>query len=1260
MAPPTKPSRQEPRPTAPRNPSIDSAVSSISSSEQQSSRSTPSNSHRPSQEVPASSRQTQQQPAEDLASYISSAGSIEAALQSLWKERQSTTTHNAQLWRLVEKQRAMILGLNKDLERVAKDKERYRKKLKEHLAQQPPLPNGVQRIDSALDRSHSQSPAPSDADTVGRESLISEASLKPLQRADSDLHNSNAPTVSLTQATPVIGAGTFAAPSPAPASSAQPQAQPQTPSSHAPPPVSPAAPSPTSTRKAPPTPLNLAKPATPSAHLYQQQPGEHSDSDYDDTLDDNQAPLPPVMHERGRRKTREEDDALREAQFAIKSDEERSQSKKKKSKSMAAAAMPLSPRAPRQAIPLPPTSPLGQGNVHLQRAEVHAHTQDSGLVERMAPPAHASQPEPQQGMESDEVPSAVYRGLVDDRYPGLLLPPNALPGIDVAVFSSRMRPSRHSMLFAMPDEDPVFQLGIYARSNGVQLWRVEKTVSALARLHQMLLNNVKAVFTAELPDRELFNGHAPAKIDARREALNGYFSELLDTEMNEHMAVEVCRFFSDNPQAPQFQPVAPTQPAASSGLRSRVRKEGYLTKRGKNFGGWKARYFVLEGTSLTYYDAPDGQEIGRIKLANAQIGKQQNNGGVLHNRSPSAGDSAGEDNEYRHAFLVLEPKRKDEKSLVRHVLCAESDVERDAWVDALLQYVEPREGSDISSAPAPPQALAHQGHTTGRAAMENQRPDARTMLHMRDGSSSNPPRSRGKDSSKHSTPDTEKTEVFQSMGYDEMIAQQAPVRGPSRSGMPSPPLNAGFTQPYDQLQNQSGKKVHGATYPIIHGDMISGPTGGVKIEDASMWGNKPPATPAIKDKKRSIFAGFRGRSSSDLDKPGASANSQPVQLATGHPVFGVPLADAVEYTQPAGIDYPLPSVVYRCIEYLRAQGAIHEEGIFRLSGSNLTIKGLRDRFNTEGDVKLLEGEYYDVHAVGSLLKLYLRELPTGILTRELHLDFLKALDLEERQAKITAFNLLVHRLPAPNLALLQALCSFLIEIVDASATNKMNVRNVSIVFAPTLNIPTPLISFFLTDYNDIYGDEVQEDQASPVREQLVEAARPQAPASEWDGIRSPRHQMFSDLATPAYNQTSFQNVGGFAPMQQGPPARHPSAGMNGVPYGQQQQQQADYYQQQMAMQQQQMAQQQQDSYNSLNGALAPPTSQPPPPPGQAPRDVKKSRRESNMQMLGYGMQGAMGGGSIAEMLSQQRKPSYQSLRQGDRDASRGSPHRSGM
>ena len=98
-------------------------------------------------------------------------------------------------------------------------------------------------------------------------------------------------------------------------------------------------------------------------------------------------------------------------------------------------------------------------------------------------------------------------------------------------------------------------------------------------------------------------------------------------------------------------------------------KEGYLTKRGKNFGGWKTRYFVLQGPVLEYFESVcptyfwfvlrvililskrGGTHLGSIQISGAQIGRQQKAG--------SRTDSDDE-NEFRHAFLIIEPKRGSE------------------------------------------------------------------------------------------------------------------------------------------------------------------------------------------------------------------------------------------------------------------------------------------------------------------------------------------------------------------------------------------------------------------------------------------------------------------------------------------------------------------------------------------------------------------------------------------------------------------------
>ena len=65
-------------------------------------------------------------------------------------------------------------------------------------------------------------------------------------------------------------------------------------------------------------------------------------------------------------------------------------------------------------------------------------------------------------------------------------------------------------------------------------------------------------------------------------------------------------------------------------------------------------------------------------ITGAQIGRQQ--------RTPEKREG-DEDNEYRHAFLIIESKRGPSGATARHVLCAESDEERDAWVEELVRYV---------------------------------------------------------------------------------------------------------------------------------------------------------------------------------------------------------------------------------------------------------------------------------------------------------------------------------------------------------------------------------------------------------------------------------------------------------------------------------------------------------------------------------------------------------------------------------------------
>jgi len=73
---------------------------------------------------------------------------------------------------------------------------------------------------------------------------------------------------------------------------------------------------------------------------------------------------------------------------------------------------------------------------------------------------------------------------------------------------------------------------------------------------------------------------------------------------------------------------------------------------------------------------------------------------------------------------------------------------------------------------------------------------------------------------------------------------------------------------------------------------------------------------------------------------------------------------------------------------------------------------------------------------------------------------------------------------------------------------------VGIVFSPTLNIPAPVFSMFLTEFDDIFGSEFEGGATSAVQISITEPLTP-------EDVRSPRHQMFSEIPTPSYNQETF-------------------------------------------------------------------------------------------------------------------------------------------
>jgi RalA-binding protein 1 len=85
-------------------------------------------------------------------------------------------------------------------------------------------------------------------------------------------------------------------------------------------------------------------------------------------------------------------------------------------------------------------------------------------------------------------------------------------------------------------------------------------------------------------------------------------------------------------------------------------------------------------------------------------------------------------------------------------------------------------------------------------------------------------------------------------------------------------------------------------------------------------------------------------------------------------------------------------------------------------------------------------------------------------------------DFVDPQERIRELSHLIAALPIANYTLLRALTAHLILIVQNSGVNKMTMRNVGIVFSPTLGIPAGVFSLMLGEFNRVFNVDADRDE----------------------------------------------------------------------------------------------------------------------------------------------------------------------------------------
>ncbi|KNZ80478.1 Beta-chimaerin [Termitomyces sp. J132] len=171
-----------------------------------------------------------------------------------------------------------------------------------------------------------------------------------------------------------------------------------------------------------------------------------------------------------------------------------------------------------------------------------------------------------------------------------------------------------------------------------------------------------------------------------------------------------------------------------------------------------------------------------------------------------------------------------------------------------------------------------------------------------------------------------------------------------------------------------------------------------------------------------------------------------------------------------GEDRQVPVIVEKCIQAVEAI-ALEYEGIYRKTGGAGQSKLITQLFE-RGDYTSFDlrdsDRFNDICSVTSVLKNYFRSLPVPLLTYDHHDDFMTAVQIKDHAARDATLLNLVNKLPDVHYYTLRMLMLHLHRVRDFADINKMNARNIGVVFGPTLMRPRDPAQ----EFNDMAGKAI--------------------------------------------------------------------------------------------------------------------------------------------------------------------------------------------
>ncbi|XP_068790664.1 rho GTPase-activating protein 21 isoform X5 [Struthio camelus] len=162
--------------------------------------------------------------------------------------------------------------------------------------------------------------------------------------------------------------------------------------------------------------------------------------------------------------------------------------------------------------------------------------------------------------------------------------------------------------------------------------------------------------------------------------------------------------------------------------------------------------------------------------------------------------------------------------------------------------------------------------------------------------------------------------------------------------------------------------------------------------------------------------------------------------------FGVRLDDC----PPAHTNKYIPLIVDICCKLVEERG-LECTGIYRVPGNNAAISSMQEELNKGmTDIDVHDDKWRDLNVISSLLKSFFRKLPEPLFTNDKYADFIDANRKEDPVERLKTLKRLIHDLPEHHYETLKFLSAHLKTVAENSEKNKMEPRNLAIVFGPTL------------------------------------------------------------------------------------------------------------------------------------------------------------------------------------------------------------------